>query len=251
MAEHSKACCTLPPVISSGYQAQGKYEKIAGFNAYVTGNRSATRGVLFIYDIFGFSSQSLQGADRLAESLNGLVIIPDLLKGEPADANDFPPNTPEKKQRMQKFMTEKATSPDNFKLLVATTMELKQKYSDVESWGIFGLCWGGKLAVLLSVSEPGALFKASGQAHPARLAKEDAKKIAIPHICLVSPDEPADIVKEYEEVFKGEGKVGEIETYPTMFHGWMGARANFENKENLKEYERGYNQVSAFFAKYL
>ncbi len=36
-----------------------------------------------------------------------------------------------------------------------------------------------------------------------------------------------------------------------MFHGWMGARANLEKEDNLKEYERGYKQVADFFAKYL
>ena len=42
-----------------------------------------------------------------------------------------------------------------------------------------------------------------------------------------------------------------VETYATMPHGWMGARANLSNPDNLKEYERGYNQLAGFFAKYL
>jgi dienelactone hydrolase len=42
-----------------------------------------------------------------------------------------------------------------------------------------------------------------------------------------------------------------VETYATMHHGWMGARANLSNADNLKEYERGYNQLAGFFAKYL
>jgi len=46
-------------------------------------------------------------------------------------------------------------------------------------------------------------------------------------------------VKQYADVLAGEGKIGEVETYGTMHHGWMGARANLENEDNLKEYERG------------
>jgi hypothetical protein len=71
------------------------------------------------------------------------------------------------------------------------------------------------------------------------LAKEDAEKMTIPHICLASPQEPADVVKDYETILGSEGKIGEVETYPTMFHGWMGAHANLQDPENVKEYERG------------
>jgi len=72
------------------------------------------------------------------------------------------------------------------------------------------------------------------------LAKEDAEKMTIPHICLFSPEDGTpDVVKEYAEVLKAEGKTNEVETYGSMFHGWMGARANLENEENAKEFERG------------
>ena len=68
------------------------------------------------------------------------------------------------------------------------------------------------------------------------MTKEDAEKIVIPHICLASHDEPADVVKEYTEAL---GASGVVETYHTMFHGWMSAKANLEDAENAKEFERG------------
>ena len=71
------------------------------------------------------------------------------------------------------------------------------------------------------------------------MAKEDAEKIAIPHIVLASKDEDPIVVKEYAEVLAEEGKIGEVESYETMHHGWMGARANLKDEANLKEYERG------------
>lgn len=43
-----------------------------------------------------------------------------------------------------------------------------------------------------------------------------------PHICLASPDEPADVVAQIKEVLSKPGKNGHVETYETMFHGWMG-----------------------------
>ena len=63
--------------------------------------------------------------------------------------------------------------------------------------------------------------------------------MTIPHICLASNDEPADVVKEYAMVLSSEGKVGHVEIYETMFHGWMGARAKLDDEENEKEFERG------------
>ncbi|OQE26169.1 hypothetical protein PENFLA_c007G02038 [Penicillium flavigenum] len=76
----------------------------------------------------------------------------------------------------------------------------------------------------------------------------DAKGMTIPHICLVSPDEPADILKPYEEALPPHS---EFELYGTMFHGWMGAQANLESEENVREFNRGYKQVATFFNRWL
>lgn len=63
--------------------------------------------------------------------------------------------------------------------------------------------------------------------------------MTIPNICLASYNEPADVVKEYAKVLDSEGKIGHVEIYETMFHGWMGARANLEDAENEKEFDGG------------
>lgn len=86
---------------------------------------------------------------------------------------------------------------------------------------------------------------------PRSLDAKDAENTTVPHILLASPGEPADVVAQCKEVLSKQGKTGVVETYSTMFHGWMGARANLNNEENAKEYERGYSQVSGFFDKHL
>lgn len=53
------------------------------------------------------------------------------------------------------------------------------------------------------------------------------------------------------EILNRPGVVAHVETYDKMFHGWMGARANLRDEVNLAEYERGYNDVGAFFDKHL
>jgi len=62
----SHACCTVPPVTSSGYQEKGEWVTIDGMKTYKTGPSSAKSALLVIYDIFGFFPQTLQGADILA-----------------------------------------------------------------------------------------------------------------------------------------------------------------------------------------
>ena len=84
-----------------------------------------------------------------------------------------------------------------------------------------------------------------------QLAKSDAEKFTIPHICLASPGEPAEVVKQYAEVLSQNGKVGEVETYGEMFHGWMGAKSNLLDEKNRVEFERVYRQAARFFAKHL
>ena len=46
-------------------------------------------------------------------------------------------------------------------------------------------------------------------------------------------------MEEYGKALKSNNKNNVVEKYGTMHHGWMGARANLENKENEKEFERG------------
>src|SRR6266567_1259098 len=41
-----------------------------------TGDASSKRAILLVYDVFGLASQTLQGAPRLALSVNALVLIP-------------------------------------------------------------------------------------------------------------------------------------------------------------------------------
>lgn len=62
----SKACCTVPPVVSDGYKEKGEWITIDGMKTYKTGSEKAKSAILVIYDIFGFFPQTLQGADILA-----------------------------------------------------------------------------------------------------------------------------------------------------------------------------------------
>ncbi|KAL4936084.1 hypothetical protein BDV06DRAFT_216945 [Aspergillus oleicola] len=211
-------------------------------NIGVTGNRSSKRGVVLIYDIFGLYPQTKEGAALISRELDCLVIIPDFFHGDAANMDWIGMDTDEKRSSMMAFFHTKANPVKNLAVLSDVMEDTKGLYPQVESWGILGLCWGSKLAALASGSD--SCFAVSAQAHPSLLDLADAKAITIPHICLSSSDEPADVLEEYEQEVQTES---EFELYDTMFHGWMGARANLEDEDNAKEFQRGYKQISSFF----
>ncbi|OOF94071.1 hypothetical protein ASPCADRAFT_397762 [Aspergillus carbonarius ITEM 5010] len=232
-----EACRTIPPVIPEGYTPKGTYSDIAGVKTYITGPTDASIGIIDIYDIFGISSQTLQGADLLAARLNALVLVPDFFNGGGAAPEWFPPDTEEKNKALWGFINTHAAIPENVAVLNKVIAEAKARFSSVKGWAGFGLCWGGKVTV--QISGPNSPFLASGQVHPGLMDVEEARKLAIPHIVLASKDEPVDAVKAYSEVIASNGIGGHVETYPTMWHGWMGARANLTGEESLAEYKRG------------
>ena len=95
-------------------------------------------------------------------------------------------------------------------------------------------------------------FKASGTAHPGRIAVEDAKALTIPYICLFSKKDAApELVEEYGNALKEAGKENVVDKYDDMEHGWLAGRANFEDAEVVKEFEKGYTQLADFFKKHL
>lgn len=76
----------------------------------------------------------------------------------------------------------------------------------------------------------------------------DAANVTVPMCLLASRDEPAEDVKKYDEALTVPKHV---ETFGDQIHGWMAARADFEDAKGKKEYERGYKTVLDFFAQHL
>jgi hypothetical protein len=90
--------------------------------------------------------QTLQGADRLAASLNAIVLVPDFLKGSYAQGAWFaaPPVDGEAKAAYDEFMRSLAF-PNHVGPLLQVTQAAKEKFTAAKGWGAFGLCWGGKV----------------------------------------------------------------------------------------------------------
>ncbi|KAL2375152.1 hypothetical protein RJ035_003746 [Blastomyces gilchristii] len=251
MSKYSKACCSIPPIVSKGYEEKGKYITINGMKTYVTGPENATEAILVIFDIFGFFSQTLQGADIMATSdpnRKYRVFMPDLFDGSPADISWYPPATEEHKKNLHDFFQTKA-APPGILSRIPGVVEEANKLADggkFKAWAILGYCWGGKIATLASMEN--TLFKAAVQCHPAMLDPNDAPKVTIPMVLLASMDEDVDEVKAFKHNLKVPNH---IETWSTQIHGWMAARGDLDNPEVRKEYENGYKTVLGFLNEHM
>ncbi|THV70396.1 alpha/beta-hydrolase [Aureobasidium pullulans] len=249
MSRHSKACCNIAPKASPVYNSMGEFAELDGLKTYKTGPSSAKKAILIVYDIFGFSPQSLQGADLLAygnKDEQYQVYVPDFLLGQYADHTWFPPDTAEKGQAMGEFFQGPANPITTVQKIPALVQTITASSSgSIESWAILGKCWGGKI-VSFSCGD-GTPFKAAAEVHPSMIDPSDAPGIKIPIAILASGDENAEDVKSFVEALKVPYY---SETFADQVHGWMAARGDLVDQRSRAEYERGYATLLRFFAEY-
>ncbi|KAI9778020.1 MAG: hypothetical protein M1839_008425 [Geoglossum umbratile] len=244
MSEPSKACCTIPPIVASGYVPKGQYQTISGLKTYCTSAANPRGSILFIFDIFGYFPQTLQGADILAHSGNMAVYMPDWFDDQPADLSWYPADNAEKGAALKRFFAEKG----DLSSTVARAQEWRRGAPTASngSWGVVGLCWGGKVAALLA--GPGTEFACAAMAHPAMVEPADAEAVQVPFAVLASRDEDAEVVRRFGEALKGR-KI--VETFADQVHGWMGARGDLGEERCKEEFERGYRILVEFFGENL
>ncbi|KAI9056202.1 hypothetical protein LZ554_001130 [Drepanopeziza brunnea f. sp. 'monogermtubi'] len=246
---HSAACCSIPPIVSKGYEGKGRWETIAGLKTYVTGPADDSKALLYIYDIFGFFPQSIQGADILSTSDKNQkyqVFMPDWFEGNAADISWLPADTEEKGKALGNFFQTTGAPPTTAKKIPGFLKEIEKLHAGINTWGVVGFCWGGKIVSLTSGTD--TPFKAAAECHPAMVDPSEASAIKIPLCMLASKDEPASDVEKFKQGLSGEKHV---EIFGDQIHGWMAARADLDDARVKEEYERGYRTLLEFFAKYM
>jgi len=245
----SAACCNTPAVVSKGYKEKGSYITVDGLKTYATGPTSAKKGILYIFDIFGFFPQSLQGADIVAHSdkeKQYRVFMPDWFEGKPADISWYPPDNEEKGKKLGEFFQTTAAPPKTVERVKKVIGELKKENPEIEDWGVVGFCWGGKIVNL--VSQEGTPFKAAAACHPAMVDPNDAPQVTIPMLMIPSGDEDKEAVSKYEANLKVPKQV---EWYPDQVHGFMAARSNLEDDKVRAAYEKAYQTLLNWFHKHM
>ncbi|KAH8705228.1 putative dienelactone hydrolase [Talaromyces proteolyticus] len=252
-SEHSKACCEAPvPDNMNPYQENGEWLQIAGRKTYINGSKTATRAIVWVYDIFGYSPQTLRGADIVARDLSAgnspaLIIVPDWFDGCVAEKAWVPPVTPEQQEKLGGFIQNKASPGLVVPRVLEFTKDIKNVFTSVEKIGIFGFCWGGKLASLACQQDKDS-FVVAVQTSPARIDPEEAKNVSVPMALLSSGDEDADLIAKFADNLHSDKL---LEVFSTQIHGWMSGRGDLEDPNVKAEYERGYKIAVGFFDKHL
>jgi dienelactone hydrolase len=158
--------CTRPTNSPSKYSIHDRRPNLTKITKDITGSRTATTALLAIYDIFGNTPQTTQGADILAERLNGLILIPDFFDGNGAKPEWFPTDTIERHGLLMDFVVRKANWTEAAKGMPDLLKVYREFFPGVNRWGAYGLCWGGKVLALASGMEEGCGFGGTLQVHP-------------------------------------------------------------------------------------
>ncbi|EAW13488.1 dienelactone hydrolase family protein [Aspergillus clavatus NRRL 1] len=243
---HSEACCNIPPVVADGYIPKGSYEQHGGLKTYVTGPADATKGIISIFDIFGYFNQTLQGADILATGdaqRQYKLFMPDWFKRNPCPIEWYPPDTEEKQKNLRNWFGQHA--PNSVADALPEYVRAVQAANpSIQSWGLIGFCWGGKVTELITSNPSINPFRIAATAHPAMIDPAGAAQIAVPYILLASSEERAETVQAFEQ---GLQVPHHVETFGDQVHGWMAARADLRDPRVREEYLRGYRTVLKFF----
>ena len=192
-------------------------------HADITGPDDAEYGVLYIYDIFSFRPQSLQGADILAFSASKptLVVMVDWFNG--VAVKDEWMTSDAGRNLMRQLVETTADPGTTLPAVIDVLHKLKTDmyYPRVKKWGAVGFCWGGKLVSLLATQGQESLITVAAQSSPARLEPEEAKTVTIPMAVLASSKEAGEALKSYEGNLK---RAKHVEVFGSQIHGWMSAR---------------------------
>lgn len=105
-----------------------------------TGPAESTKGIVCVFDIFGYFPQTVQGMDILATSgaQKYRVLVPDWFKGKPCPIEWFPPDNEEKQKNLGEFFQE--FPPQKVAAAIPAYVKAAQeKYPHIKDWGIIGV----------------------------------------------------------------------------------------------------------------
>lgn len=111
----------------------------------ITGRKDATVGVIDVYDVFGISNHTKQGADLVSKALDAVVIVPDLLKGTYAKTEWHPLDSDEKRNLFFGFLRGYAAPHKHINDFLELVKQFQALFPSVTKWGAYGLCWGAKV----------------------------------------------------------------------------------------------------------
>ncbi|KAG0345387.1 hypothetical protein BG004_003751 [Podila humilis] len=239
------ACCNTPKVEEAVWENKGEYQtlrtQIAGEDrkTYRTGPKDSKRGLICVYDIFGYHPTGLQFFDRIAASNGGFQLsAPDFFRN--GGYNGVGP-------MMDWIHANGDYEKNHIGTMIKAAVEDLRK-DGCTSFSIFGQCWGAYMSVK-AASEEGNVFLAAGGPHPSFFSVETLKDVKAPVIILASKDE-ADMIPVIESVdAKGFPVKSFHKRYDNMHHGWTGGRGDWTIAEQREAGLEAAELLGQFFDK--
>jgi dienelactone hydrolase len=145
----SPACCTTPAIIGPPYKPLGHFTSLLNTTTYVSGPNNSAKALFIIYDVFGFSSQILEGADKLAQQYK--VFMPAFFGENPAPLEWAPIDGEMDESKLDPFCEGPGETSRALRRIEEFMGELRSREPGVESWGLVGYCWGGYVGFNLSL----------------------------------------------------------------------------------------------------
>jgi len=130
-----------------------------------TGSPEATKAIIVFHDIFGYTPQTLQvgicyrsanveqstnnklqGTDLLAKTSGYLVFVPDFFHGKPAERDWYPPDSPEKMEKLGAWVQVQEPPEKSAEVIWGLVKALTQRSAGkIEKWGGLGMCFGARV----------------------------------------------------------------------------------------------------------
>lgn len=211
MASNPPGKCCTEGVKHTG-TASGEFVKIKDFDAYVSGNNSASKVIIIYPDVFGPQYVNTQlVADSFAKE-GYFVVVPDLFKGDALVPNG-PPLSPEWKERH--------SIASSVPLAEATNAWVKA--SPREFIGAIGYCYGAPFVIKQLAQGD---ITAGAIAHPSFVDIEDVKKLSpekgplLISAAETDPIFPPTLRGQTEEVLRDNGVTYHITLSGGVKHGF-------------------------------
>jgi len=235
-------CLNAEP-IESNYTATGTTYLLNNMTVYETVNKTNKRVLIAVYDIFGLHNNTKQVVDKLADGFGFKIAMPDYFRGPAWDEDNFPPSDP---QELQDWLQEVGNWERTVRDDTAALMNHYRTTENVTEFGIFGFCWGGKIATQAASYFNVTELRAGAMIHPSSVANDEAEGVQVPMYLLPTQNEP-NMLPFYVVLQRKFGTNCGHRRFDDMFHGFSGARGNFSNPLNRLRVDEVIQILGTFF----
>ncbi|CAF0734505.1 unnamed protein product [Didymodactylos carnosus] len=237
-----------PKVIEpTQYVCKGKVNKIQGLDVYNVGDEEAALVVIVLCDVFGINiPQTRIFCDRLVKETDVRVFMPDIFRGKPYPVEKFPPSDPNEILEHIEKVGSWAIVENDLKML---NTEVRKADEEIRL-AIIGFSWAGSVALKACGHFNDYICGISIHGSMLNMHVQDADKVQCPMLFLLaSDDSPVDEIKNVLGK-KPFGNKCLYKTYPNMKHGFVAARADMANEENLQAINDVHKQCKSFLQQF-